>query len=567
MADEARLNELLDLVEQARAEGDTATEAKAVAAYRRESAPAAPPAFGPNLAGITPQMMQGQFFANTGGRVADSIGITEANSRNGAAQFAGPLEVAAQAGTGLLGTIAGGLAGTGQSLWNSAVPKSMEGPSGADRVRQIQGAMTYQPRTGAGAGLSNVLGLPGKAITAGSEYLGGKTTDATGSPLLGTAVETIGEILPTLIGARMVNTKAGPKPDGKYVETKYDVPTTEQLTSAAKSAYADAKSSGVVVPAESYSKALTRIQDAIKAEGINSTLHPKTTAVLKQLEESAGKNLSITDAENLRRVIQEVAGDLDPVTRKPTGDAFRASKILDEFDDAIDQLSVNSDARSKWARSRKSQMLDDMIHRAEIRAGAHYTQAGMEHALRQEFKQLAMNPRRMRGLDANQRTAIEKVAKGGPVENTLRALGKFDPTTGGMGTLVSLGTSAIAAPFTGGLSMALPLAGFGGKRAATKMTERNVDAAREALVGRGLNGGLLGAAPAKQPFGAQRGSAGAQAVRSPAELRREIDSLDFEVQRLASMGPVTSTIRASVEAEVARLRRELAAAEAQAGRP
>lgn len=37
MADEARLHEILDLVEQARREGDTETEAKAIAAYRQES--------------------------------------------------------------------------------------------------------------------------------------------------------------------------------------------------------------------------------------------------------------------------------------------------------------------------------------------------------------------------------------------------------------------------------------------------------------------------------------------------------------------------------------------------
>lgn len=41
MPNESRLNELLDLVEQARSEGDSATEQKAIAAYRKESAPRA----------------------------------------------------------------------------------------------------------------------------------------------------------------------------------------------------------------------------------------------------------------------------------------------------------------------------------------------------------------------------------------------------------------------------------------------------------------------------------------------------------------------------------------------
>lgn len=44
MANEARLHELLDLVEQARSEGDKDTEAKAIAAYKKESAPATPAA-------------------------------------------------------------------------------------------------------------------------------------------------------------------------------------------------------------------------------------------------------------------------------------------------------------------------------------------------------------------------------------------------------------------------------------------------------------------------------------------------------------------------------------------
>jgi hypothetical protein len=43
MADEARLNELLDLVEQARSEGDSATEQKAIAAYKSESGAVAKP--------------------------------------------------------------------------------------------------------------------------------------------------------------------------------------------------------------------------------------------------------------------------------------------------------------------------------------------------------------------------------------------------------------------------------------------------------------------------------------------------------------------------------------------
>ena len=116
--------------------------------------------------------------------------------------------------------------------------------------------------------------------------------------------------------------------------------------------------------------------------------------------------------------------------------------------------------------------------------------------------------------------------------------------------------------------MALPAIGFVARRGATKMTEANVNAAREALVGRGMpSGGLLDVGSATQPLAGPRGLLGKSAPRTPAQLRKEIASLDLEVQRLASMGPTSNTVRAAVESEVARLRKELEAAEAQGGRP
>ena len=445
-----------------------------------------PPEPAPSVGGMGGYNPLARRFMGAGQQGMERLGLTPENVQNPVANALGPLETVAQVGTGTAGTIAGGIAGIAQAMRN--IGSRTPAVSAADRVSQVQQAMTYQPRTGVGAGMSRVVSLPGEAYAAATNRAGEVVTDVTGSPALGAAVKTAGDVAPAVAGMRSVKRPvAEPRRTGNYQRPAPDpVPTTEQLTTAARQAYKDAKESGVVVSADNYGNALTRIQGAIKEEGINPTLHPKTTAVLKQLEESVGKDLSITEAENLRRVIQEVAGDLDPVTRKPTGDAFRASKILDEFDDALDQMSVNSDARALWARSRRSQMIDDMIHRAEIRAGAHYTQAGMEHALRQEFKQLAMNPRRMRGLSKDQRAAIEKVASGGPMENILRALGKFDPTTSVVSAAGGLVTGGMLAPATGGLSMALPAVGFGAKRLATRATSKNVDKAREALVGRGM---------------------------------------------------------------------------------
>lgn len=270
------------------------------------------------------------------------------------------------------------------------------------------------------------------------------------------------------------------------------IPTTQQLQKAKTAAYAVAKQADVTVPAEAYSRALGKVRSMATEEGIDPTLHPKSTAVMRRLEGAEGKPLSLQEAETLRKIALDAEDDLNPVTRAPTPDARIAGKIVDELDDHIEALELNSEARALNARFRRSDMIDRMIRRAEIRAGAHYTQAGMEHALRQEFKQLALSDRRMRFFTPEQRAAIEKVAKGGPIENSLRALGKFDPTSGGMAAFIGTGTGgavggALAGVAGGGLgALAVPALGFMGKRGATRMTGRNVNLAREALVGRGL---------------------------------------------------------------------------------
>jgi hypothetical protein len=482
MADEARLNELLDLVEQARAEGDSETEQKAIAAYKRESAPAAPPVQAIGAGGYNPMLgrLAGATQAGMG-----KLGVTPEMETQGF-NPAGMLEPFLQAGTGAAGGIAGGLAGILQGGYNAVVPQRFEGPQAADRVRQVQGAMTYQPRTGLGAVASTMIGAPGQAYQAGTNFLGEKATDLTGSPAFGTLIKTAGDVAPMVAGARMSSAPTGPRRTGAYESTKFDVPTTQTLKTASQAAYKAADEAGVIVPVEGYAKSLGNVQTMVTKEGIDPTLHPKSVAVLKRLEEASGKPLTLQEAETLRKIALDAEDDLNPVTRQPTPDARLAGKIVDELDESIDALSVNSPARALWARSRRSQMIDRAIERAEIKAGAQYTQAGMEHALRTEFKQLALNERRMRGLTKDQQAAVRKVAAGGPLENTLRALGKFDPTSSVVAAAGSLGTSALMAPLTGGASAVLPALGFLGKRVATNMTKRNVDKAREALVGRGV---------------------------------------------------------------------------------
>ena len=122
-------------------------------------------------------------------------------------------EAIVNAGTGLAGSMFGGFHGLGKMATTAisdlasgkGVQESLQSGAlaGANAVKADQQAMTYQPRTDAGKMDVQILGSkynPLNAFTTLGNYLGGKTLDATGSPLAGAAVNTAVNAAPMLLG-------------------------------------------------------------------------------------------------------------------------------------------------------------------------------------------------------------------------------------------------------------------------------------------------------------------------------------------------------------------------------
>jgi outer membrane lipoprotein SlyB len=590
MADEARLNELLDLVEQARAEGDTDTEQKAVAAYKRESAPTAPVAI-PGIGGMgnfNPFASRIQADASRG---MAELGMTPENVANPTLNALGPLETVMQGGSGLAGMLAGGWSGIGQGVKNTFAPQP-DAMQAGDRVRQVQGAMTYQPRTGLGQGMSRIVGLPGEAWSAGTNWAGEKTTDVTGSPLLGTTIKTAGDLAPALLsGGETLTTRgiASGARTGRYAgKQPQAIPTTEQLKSATTAMYKAADDEGVVIRPESTQRVVDMLHALAKEENLSATrLPPKMGEAVTILKERiANKDpLTLKDADKVRQLIKDAADSTDPTDRR------MGVIAKDQFDDYLDTLSPEDtlagnsargvalleEARGLHRRRKNSELVDDMEERASVTAEKNYTQAGIEHAIRGEFSTLAKNMREKKKYSPEEWAAIQKVAKPGVFANTMRNVGKFDPSKGGMGATLGLGVGGGLGATVGGLlggpagagagamagQAALGTAAHLANRKSLSITKRNVEGAREALVGRGESSrpGLLSN---DKPLVSSHGLLGEAKARPVGEIRGDLQVLDAEVKRLAEIGPVADTVRKSVEAEVVRLRRELAAAESQA---
>jgi hypothetical protein len=77
---------------------------------------------------------------------------------------------------------------------------------------------------------------------------------------------------------------------------------------------------------------------------------------------------------------------------------------------------------------RKAETLDKIHERALNKVGANYSNAGMQTALRQEFKNLANSPKMSR-FTKEEQAVIRRIVRGASGENILRYLGKFAPTS------------------------------------------------------------------------------------------------------------------------------------------
>jgi hypothetical protein len=442
-------------------------------------------------------------------------------------------------GSGMVAAPVAGFAGIAQGAKNLVSP----GMPAADRVRQVQEAMTYQPRTDAARGVMEGAAVPLEKFAQFADRAGDPIASPTrpdlpvmirrgpgqqaitrgeyadeGSPLMATAVNTAIQAAPSLLlrgrsggMARNVDPRAGtPRPAVAAGERPAspvqppaqagrqpglagvpEAPTTEALKAASSAAYKRARDTGAVINPGSFGAARLRIAAMLKEEGLNSKLHPSTSAALEEIMKTRGP-VPLDQLETLRKIAKDAQKSIAPADQRLAGKLIES---LDDYADSLDprHLSTGSteavaafkEARSLWSRARKSEIIDDMKDRAETRAGAHYTQAGMEHALRQEFKSLALDKRRMRTFTKQEQAEIKGIARGGPLENTLRNLGKFDPTTGGMAAAISAGMAGGAAiAGAGPFAAAIPAVGFASKRAATRITRKKVERLHE-MVRRG----------------------------------------------------------------------------------
>lgn len=352
-------------------------------------------------------------------------------------------------------------------------------------------ALTQLAKEGASAVTRNVAAQMAQAparqvaVSAPASAAAQAVTEATGSPIAG------------MIAGATTGAAGGVRPRKTEV-----IPTAEQLKAQATQAYDRANKAGVVISPQSLKDTYPTFTNAVKEAGFDPDLHPQVNIVLNRLAEEGQAPKTLQELDTLRRIVRAPTKTFDNPDQQRV-----AYKLLDEFDNYIANLSdkdlavpkksvdlgkygvievedamspkvaskdaINSlkEARSLYSKSIKSDTIADLMERAEITAGANYTQSGLENALRQELKSLAKNKKRLAGFNQTEKDAIIAAAKGGNLQNFLRYVGKLAPTSviAGGG---AVGLGYLAGGATG--AAVLPVIGGAGRYAATRMGLQNM---------------------------------------------------------------------------------------------
>lgn len=113
-------------------------------------------------------------------------------------------------------------------------------------------------------------------------------------------------------------------------------------------------------------------------------------------------------------------------------------------------------AMNEYAHAQRVGIIQKAIEDARLSA-PNFSASGYENAIRSEFRKLAKNSEKMALFSITEQKAIEEIAKGGPLLNLLRNLGRAAPVGGLMQTLHIGGAASTAGatlPFTVAASLA-----------------------------------------------------------------------------------------------------------------
>ena len=337
-------------------------------------------------------------------------------------------------------------------------------PTAAGALGRIAAPTTTAGRIGAGVAEGAGLGAL-EAV--------GRDTDVAGGAALGGLLGGVGGAVVSPLLARTTAQKT-------------DL-TAAKVKQAAGEAYDLARSEAVYVTPQSYNSFAQGINRAADDFALDPVLEPGASSIVKRINDFTKQPVDLIELDKLRKRTVNL-GKSNNASDREFGRIIRnniddyvasinpATDVALGKDVAKQSVEAFQTARDLWSRQAKASTIDEAIRRAELSA-PNFSASGVENALRTEFRALAKNKAAMRAFNDEERKAIEAVAKGGPLTNTLRMMGKMAPRG-----IVGGGMLVQASAANPTLGMAMLLAGEVGRKGASARTVAAAESARNLML-------------------------------------------------------------------------------------
>ncbi len=321
-------------------------------------------------------------------------------------------------------------------------------------------------------GLAGGLGLAkggltmlSKAPTVGKAALEGAAYGAahgSGAAVEGNRLEgaAIGGVLGAATGG--IAQKAGNAIKGKFAHKAVSNPASslDELTLKTSEIYKQAEAAGIRI-----NKAATKhLSKNLKyaAGSLNKKLRANTFGVVKDLDDALGKEISLTQLDELRQTISLSMKRAQP---QDVLKLQRMKKIIDAFEDNIQPKDITGDirgfdlikqARQLNVRKQKTKQIENLIELASVKGEGQYSQAGAVRAISQKSEALYKRivDGKEKGFSKEEVELIRQMATGKTSSAIMRALSKLAPRG-----IVSFGVGQGVGSMIPGGNLLLPGAG------------------------------------------------------------------------------------------------------------
>lgn len=297
------------------------------------------------------------------------------------------------------------------------------------------------------------------------------TTEITGNPLLGQAVG---------MGASMVAGGAAGKAGG-MLEPKVNTLTIPEVKARATANYAKMDEAGITVKPKSALDMVDNMKKSLDDADWIPENSPKIQNALAKFESIIGtERLPFSKLEKIRSTALKLSQDSDSETR-------RLGKILVEgVDDRIGSLTGRDvmpgtsgsideavkavmAARKDWRAASKAQVVQDAFDVADARANN--PKKSEAELIRSQLENILANKKKRNMFNDAEVNAMKSVIGGGPVENFLSILSRFDPRKSHL-SAGATGGAVIYDPVIGG---GLAVGGMAAESALSSLKRRQIE--------------------------------------------------------------------------------------------